>query len=332
MNLKIVNNTNENLSEVQELVNRFFPYAQKRLGFDQPVTLSFVSDHGNAANPLGKTAYYDPNNNQIAIYTDKRHPKDMLRSFSHELVHHNQNCKGNFDGDHVTEEGYAQKDKHLRNLELEAYTKGNIILRDWEDGLKESRKKTMKTSTLKNLIREAINNQLEEAHASGLTVQGHDTTKCDEVHSGKSHDEWAQETRLAEQSAKPDFLDLDKDGDKEEPMKDAAGGDDEETVDEAHCGKRDDEDTIEERRRRGERAKDVPEDRRDPLAEVEDDAEGEDVIEEEEELEERRRANSEDRRGNNKPVDRQKPLEEKKTFEQLKEERLYNFLMNKWCN
>tara|TARA_R110000824_G_scaffold38491_7_gene117533 strand:+ start:28 stop:984 length:957 start_codon:yes stop_codon:yes gene_type:complete len=318
MNLKIINDTNESLSEVQELVNQFFPYAQERLGFDKPVTLSFVSDQDNASNPLGKTAYYDPNNNQIAIYTDKRHPKDMLRSFSHELVHHNQNCKGNFDGDHVTEEGYAQKDKHLRNLELEAYTKGNIILRDWEDGLKESRKKTMKTSTLKNLIREAINNQLEEGPASGLTVQDHDTAQCDEVHSGKSHDEWAQETRLAEQSAKPDFLDLDKDGDKEESMKDAAAGDDE--------------NTIEERRRRGERAKDVPEDRRDPLAEVEDDTEGEDVIEEEEELEERRRADSEDRRGNNKPVDRQKPLEENKTFEKLKEERLYDSLMNKWCN
>ena len=51
-----------------------------------------------------------------------------------------------------------------------------------------------------------------------------------------------------QEGSKPDFLDLDKDGDKKEPMKDAAkdakGADDEEDeeeVNEAACGKRDDE-------------------------------------------------------------------------------------------
>ena len=47
-----------------------------------------------------------------------------------------------------------------------------------------------------------------------------------------------------EEAAKPDFLDLDKDGDKEEPMKDAAKdakkdkdeSDDKEELDESSCG------------------------------------------------------------------------------------------------
>ena len=49
------------------------------------------------------------------------------------------------------------------------------------------------------------------------------------------------------EAAKPDYLDLDKDGDKEESMKDAAAdADDDETVDEAHCGKRDDDEVVDE--------------------------------------------------------------------------------------
>ncbi len=54
------------------------------------------------------------------------------------------------------------------------------------------------------------------------------------------------ENEELEEGAKPDYLDLDKDGDKEEPMSDAAA-DAKEEVDEAHCpGKRDDDETLEE--------------------------------------------------------------------------------------
>lgn len=50
-----------------------------------------------------------------------------------------------------------------------------------------------------------------------------------------------------QEGAKPDYLDLDKDGDKEESMKDAAAdAKEDETVDEAHCGKRDDDEAMEE--------------------------------------------------------------------------------------
>ena len=48
------------------------------------------------------------------------------------------------------------------------------------------------------------------------------------------------------EAAKPDYLDLDKDGNKEESMKDAAADADDETVDEAHCGKRDDDEVVDE--------------------------------------------------------------------------------------
>jgi len=43
---------------------------------------------------FGKTAYYDPNENTIVLYTQGRHPKDVMRSFTHEMVHHIQNLEG----------------------------------------------------------------------------------------------------------------------------------------------------------------------------------------------------------------------------------------------
>jgi len=36
-----------------------------------------------------------------------------------------------------TNEGYAQNNPHLRKMEEEAYEKGNMILRDWEDQRKQ---------------------------------------------------------------------------------------------------------------------------------------------------------------------------------------------------
>ena len=51
---------------------------------------------------------------------------------------------------------------------------------------------------------------------------------------------------LLNEAAKPDFLDLDKDGDKEEPMKDAAKDAKEKDLDEAQLSEEEIEETVEE--------------------------------------------------------------------------------------
>ncbi len=133
---KCVNNSIGNVYHLEQFVSEFFPYSQKQLGFDQPVTIRFESDQNNAGVMLGKTAYYDPDAMEVALYVDGRHPKDVMRSLSHELVHHAQNCRGDFEAIGGTETGYAQKDPHMRKMEQEAYTKGNLIFRDFEDLIK----------------------------------------------------------------------------------------------------------------------------------------------------------------------------------------------------
>lgn len=133
---KIKNLSEQDISSFNKILEDFIPYAQKQLGYDKPVKVLFISDPENAVNPLGKTAHYAPTTHTVTIYVDGRHPKDMMRSVSHELVHHAQNCRGDFDNITSMEEGYAQVDEHLREMEREAYESGNLIFRDFEDALK----------------------------------------------------------------------------------------------------------------------------------------------------------------------------------------------------
>ena len=114
------------------------PFAQKRMGFNKPPRVFLRDDPQNAQNPLGKTAYYDPEQMSVTLYIHGRHPKDIMRSLSHELVHHTQNCNGQFNRDSEMGEGYAQRDPHLREMEREAYEQGNLCFRDWEDSIKNT--------------------------------------------------------------------------------------------------------------------------------------------------------------------------------------------------
>lgn len=141
------------------------PYMQKQIGFNRPPTINFVDDPINAQNPFGKTAYYDPQLMEITVYTTGRHPKDIMRSVAHEVIHHAQNCRGQLDPQRMGEasEGYAQKNPYLRKLEEEAYLLGNMTFRDWEDGMKT--------------------NQLNEMH------------DCNKVHPNKSHAAYKREDK-----------------------------------------------------------------------------------------------------------------------------------------
>lgn len=124
----------------EEINNLLIPSMQKHLKFDRIPTLNFIEDEENAKDMFGKTAHYNPNTSEITVYITGRHPKDIMRSVAHEVVHHAQNCRGEFDDAfNLGEEGYAQSNDHLRNMEKEAYLSGNMLFRDWEDNFKKQR-------------------------------------------------------------------------------------------------------------------------------------------------------------------------------------------------
>ena len=86
------------ISKVRPLMQSLYRFAKENLAFKPDASIAILKDNINANNPLGKTAYYDPANHKISLYTQGRHVKDVMRSLSHELVHHAQNCRGDFDG------------------------------------------------------------------------------------------------------------------------------------------------------------------------------------------------------------------------------------------
>ena len=100
-------------------------------------SVKFVNDDAeNANNHLkGKTAYYDPNHKRIVLYTLNRHPKDVMRSFAHEIIHHMQNCENRL-GNITTQD--IDEDDHLKSIEEEAYTLGNTYFRSYTGTLTEN--------------------------------------------------------------------------------------------------------------------------------------------------------------------------------------------------
>ena len=87
-------------------------------------------DRENAKNFFGKTAYYDPNEQHIVIYTEGRHPKDIVRSYAHEMIHHIQFLEdrlGDIPGTDTT------SSEHLTKLEKEANLRGTMTFRNWTD-------------------------------------------------------------------------------------------------------------------------------------------------------------------------------------------------------
>ena len=177
MKIACKNRSNYDMTELSPHLESFLPYAQRKMGFNRPPTIYFDSDPQNAEKTLGKTGYYDPDAAEIVIFVDNRHPKDVLRSLSHELVHHTQNCRGDLSPAIAGETGigYAQNNPHMREMEREAYELGNLCFRDWEDSVKIQLKETNylhikgdnhKMATydkLQEQIRAIVRNKLEEA-------------------------------------------------------------------------------------------------------------------------------------------------------------------------
>ncbi len=241
----------------EEINNLLIPHMQKQLGFNHPPTINFAEDSENAQDMFGKTAYYNPSTSEITVYVTNRHPKDIMRSVAHEIVHHAQNQRGEFENSfNLGEEGYAQNNSHLRSMEEEAYLSGNMIFRDWEDNLKKQRNqnKMINESSLRAKIRSMIIEEMnEEEHSAdcdceecankrkvlkakgNLNLQGLSEQVEKELVPLK---EWrnmelnslllnrfgiVSPQVLGEKKAKkPDYIDLDGDGDKTEPMSKAA--------------------------------------------------------------------------------------------------------------
>jgi len=133
------------IEDLTPLLSKFMLFAKDKLKFQRPPRLFLKKDDENGNCMLGKTAHYDPKESGITLFISKRHPKDIMRSLAHELVHHCQNERGDLSPDKMKtmSNNYAQENDHMRKMEEEAYLQGNMCFRDWEDGLDDKLKYRM---------------------------------------------------------------------------------------------------------------------------------------------------------------------------------------------
>ncbi len=137
--LKTTTNVSENatysqhidvMEKVTQLTNHMI---DKGMNIEPLPTIEFIDgDTENAENFFGKTAYYDPNNQHIVVYTEGRHPKDILRSYAHEMIHHIQYLEDRLHNITTTN---TNEDEDLDAIEKEAYVRGNMTFRNWTDSL-----------------------------------------------------------------------------------------------------------------------------------------------------------------------------------------------------
>ena len=135
--LKTTTNINENATysskidykqQIKDLTKHMIKKGMNILPL--PKVIFKHGDQENASQFLGKTAYYSPSDMTVVLYTEGRHPKDIVRSFSHEMIHHIQNLEDRLENISTTN---TMEDDNLNDIEREAYTKGNMVFRNWTD-------------------------------------------------------------------------------------------------------------------------------------------------------------------------------------------------------
>ena len=122
--------------EYKQAFGDLYRTAKDKFSIQQSPKLFLRKDEENAEKTFGRTAYYDPEESTIVIFIINRHPKDILRSYCHEMIHHVQNERGDLKMGDASSPTYAQDDEHMRKMEKEAYLEGNLLMRDFEDNFK----------------------------------------------------------------------------------------------------------------------------------------------------------------------------------------------------
>lgn len=128
---------NDNSNSLKEYIKDFTKFLIKKYPEIKKLPkVKFINgDTKNANDFLGNTAHYNPQEMVITLYTENRHPKDIVRSFSHEFIHHKQNLENRLNNINTTN---TNEDSNLQELEKEAYLDGNINFRNWTDSIKQS--------------------------------------------------------------------------------------------------------------------------------------------------------------------------------------------------
>ena len=197
--------------ETRELARDLIKFMQSKFGFDRVPRIKFIFDKQNSQKSLGMTGGYDHESEEIVVYALDRHAKDILRSLAHEMMHHVQKCEGTMDGKDMSatvDPNYIMHDDFLKNIEADAFERGNICFREWEAGKKGDN--TMSES------KKMTDTQIKKAHTLGKKLKGKEgvdnpyALATSMAKKGVNVDEVSYEKSGLK---KPKLADRDKDGD-----------------------------------------------------------------------------------------------------------------------
>lgn len=120
---------------LEEEISKLLAYMRESGEFsgDAPRLVLIKDDVENARKISGASAFYNPEDKSITLYSEGRHARDLICSYLHELTHYKQDLEGrlnNITTDNITE------DENLAELEREAYEFSGMMFRKYKDSKK----------------------------------------------------------------------------------------------------------------------------------------------------------------------------------------------------
>lgn len=125
--------------DVTKLASDIIRFAKDECGIDfgkNYPRITFSKKEQDEKNPIfTETGRYTPEDNSIVIFTENRFIKDCLRSMTHELVHADQYINKGIKVEKASN-GIYGKSKKAEFVESDAYKRGNLIFRKWEESIR----------------------------------------------------------------------------------------------------------------------------------------------------------------------------------------------------
>lgn len=119
-----------NIQKYVDSIEQF--YLENGIQIDPMPRVVLDNEDQGIDNPFIRTGHFDPKNNEIVLFVNGRHLKDVLRTLCHELIHANQYT---VDPDSFTtlSSGPIEEDPELEQIESDAFTRGNLMFRRWTE-------------------------------------------------------------------------------------------------------------------------------------------------------------------------------------------------------
>ena len=122
---------NPKFQDYIDQINQFF--IEQGVKIEPIPQVKLLRGSGNRFDPFIPTGNYSGEDMTITLYIGNRHVKDILRSYCHELIHHNQNLKDPEKFASLNKAGNLVENSALEKFESDAYKRGNILFRRWTE-------------------------------------------------------------------------------------------------------------------------------------------------------------------------------------------------------